>query len=172
MNKFFFTLALLAWLAASACAPLATETPPPPAADSETGLAELDGVTVTLMSFGAPMVGSENAQAQFVALGAQTGLTTITPGLPEEANALLQDALAQTPQDLYLVLYAGPQPSSGYAVQIEDLQLNGEELQITYRVAPPPPSTGAATVITHPYVLLRASGEKVASLRVTFIETK
>jgi hypothetical protein len=170
MNKLFLALALLACLTINACAAAMTETPS--AADSETNLAKLDGVTVTLMSFGAPMVGDTAAQALYTVLGGSTGNTTIEAALPDELKTGLQEALAQTPQDLYIVLYAGPQPSSGYAVQIEDVQLNGEELQISYRVAPPPPSTGAATVITHPYVLLRAHGEKVASLRVTFIETK
>lgn len=170
MNKLFSTLAMLACLALSACASPATETPS--AAADETSLAEFEGVRVTLVSFGAPMAGEHKAQALYTVLNGTTHNTTIEASLPDELKTVLQEALAASPQDVYVILYAGPQPSSGYALQIDDVKLNGNDLQITYRIAPPPPSTGAATVITHPYVLLRVSGPKAADLNVTFTEAK
>ncbi len=89
---------------------------------------------------------------------------------PDEAQTTLQQLPAQSGSDLYLAIYGGVQPSSGYEVKIVSIDKHDGGLQVTYQVAGPPPGQGAASVMTHPYVIVRLADTTTQPADVSFVE--
>lgn len=92
--------------------------------------------------------------------------------LPDEAREALTKAVSVQDDALYLVVYVGRQPSSGYGVRIVTVAYRVEggagRLAVTYLIDRPDPNKGGASVITHPYVIARVRGVTVDPAAVTF----
>jgi hypothetical protein len=92
--------------------------------------------------------------------------------LPDVAHDALLGALAGPDSALYVVIYAGAQPSSGYRVRIDAVtrQVEGEQekLVVTYHVEAP--TQGAAAVETHPYVVAQVMATDMQPGDVVFEE--
>ncbi len=117
----------------------------------------------------APFVGPETGPIALAIRGSDTEDAHMK-GLPEEAAAALHSALAESDSALYIVIYAGIRPSSGYAVRVDSIvrQVDGgkERLVVNYSLDEPDPDKGAATVLTHPYVIVRVSDVQVDTAEV------
>jgi hypothetical protein len=116
-----------------------------------------DSLPYTVIQAGAPTNGG--LQPLFVALRGDLTGQSAPPGLPSEARQALDAALTEKEAGLILVLYAGEMPSGGFSIQLEDIsarQENGQEvLDVSYSIQPPDPQSGAAAVLTYPYLIAR-----------------
>lgn len=83
--------------------------------------------------------------------------------LPEAARHALEIALAADQVSLYLILYAGEMPSGGFSVQIQSIAVKKEGIDdvllVRYYVQPPDPQSGAATVLSYPYLIVSLSSD-------------
>lgn len=89
---------------------------------------------------------------------------------PDEALAALAQLENQDDSGLYLAIYGGIQPSNRYAVMIVSVTEHAGKIQVLYRVDGPPPGEGAATVMTHPYVIARLDAPEFQPADVIFVE--
>lgn len=88
--------------------------------------------------------------------------------LPDAAREALQNALARSEPALFIVVYAGVQPSSGYQANIEAIKADGEKLVVEYSLQSPRPDQGGANVRTHPFVIARVDNTRAQPGDVVF----
>ncbi len=72
---------------------------------------------------------------------------------------------------MYVVVYAGKQPSGGFSVTIDSIaasQAGDDSLVVTYSLISPDPRLGGTTVLTYPYVVARVRDSNVAADDVQF----
>jgi hypothetical protein len=128
-----------------------------------------DTVPYEIVAAGDPMVGAGESPVTVAwRLGAK--LPETLAAFPDEAQVALEPLRTQAGSDLYLAIYGGQQPSSGYEVKIIAVTQQDNRLQVTYQVAGPPPGQGAATVLTYPYVIARVAETTTAPTDVVFVE--
>jgi hypothetical protein len=145
------------------------------AAAAPTGVAEAalaaETVPFEVLAQGEPLVG-QGRQPITLALRGDDPDRVVPDDLPDEAKEALQRALARPDSALYLVVYAGVQPSSGYRVHIDSIttrvEAGREELVVTYSLEEPGPDQGAATVLTYPFIIARVRGSDVGAEDVLF----
>ncbi len=78
-----------------------------------------------------------------------------------QANMKTKYAAAKSVKDTtFILIAAGPQPSSGYDIAVTSVVESAGQVRVVYKVVAPPPGTGAATVISYPYVLLKVPYSK------------
>ena len=130
------------------------------------------GVPFEIVAEGAPFVGDDTGRPIMLAIAGSDPDPAIPEGLPDEAQEALRTALAKSDSGLYLVVYTGVRPSSGYAVHIDSVTLRRiagrDQLVVHYREEAPSPGVGAATVLTHPYVIARVIDSPVGAADVVF----
>lgn len=130
------------------------------------------GLLFEVVAEGAPMVGEETSKPILAAINGNDPNRALPAGLPDTAQEALRAALSKSDSALYVVVYAGVQPSSGYAVRINAIttrQAAGrEQLVVDYTLEKPAPGTGGATVLTYPFAIVRVSGVKVNARDVVF----
>jgi hypothetical protein len=145
---------------------------PPATAQTERAAAQTsDAVPYEIVAEGDPMTGTGQNSAA-VAWRPGTAEPAGLTAFPDEAQAAWAQLQTQAGSDLYLAIYGGVQPSSGYEVKILAVLKQDNRLQVTYQVAGPPPGQGAATVMTHPYVIARIADTTTAPADVVFVEQK
>ncbi len=120
-----------------------------------------------VIAAGAPPVGQGSEPLTLAVRGDDT-TRAVPASLPDEARSAFEALLADADPSLYLVIYGGVQPSSGYAVVIESITRVEGRVTVTYRVTGPGPDEGAATVMTHPYVIIRLTEATFAPDAVVF----
>ena len=113
------------------------------------------------------MVGKDSGPVT-LALRGDAPLRAVPEALPDEARAALEEILSQADASLYLVIYGGVQPSSGYKVSIESITRNEGQLTVAYSVIGPGPNEGAATVMTYPYIIVRLADTTTDPDKVIF----
>lgn len=124
-----------------------------------------------IIAAGDPMVGTgKNSTAVAWRSGGET--PAALAAFPDEAQTALRQLQAQDGSDLYLAIYGGLQPSSGYEVKIVSLDKLDNRLQVSYQIAGPLPGQGAAAVMTHPYVVARIADATIQPADVIFVEQK
>jgi hypothetical protein len=128
-----------------------------------------DAVPYEIVAAGDPMVGVGESPVT-AAWRPGANLPETLAAFPDEAQAAVEPLRMQAGSDLYLAIYGGVQPSSGYEVKIIAVTQQDNRLQVTYQVAGPPPGQGAATVLTHPYVIARVADTTTAPSDVVFVE--
>jgi hypothetical protein len=128
-----------------------------------------DTVPYEIVAAGDPAVGSGQNTATAAWRPGETTPEALAV-FPDEAHAALASLRTPAGSDLYLAIYGGVQPSSGYEVKISAVTQQDNRLQVTYQVAGPPPGQGAATVLTHPYVIARVADTTTAPTAVVFVE--
>lgn len=150
------SVCLLMLLAGCATDALPTTQATPPKIDFE------------IVAQGDPMVGKDSGPVT-VALRGDAPLRTVPEALPDEARAALEKLLSQPEAaSLFLVIYGGVQPSSGYKVSIESITRNEGQLTVAYSVIGPGPNEGAATVMTYPYIIVRLADTTTDPDKVIF----
>jgi hypothetical protein len=132
------------------------------------------GAPFEIVAEGAPFVGDDTGRPIRVAIEGSDPDSEIPEGLPDEAQEALRTALAKSDSGLYIVVYTGVRPSSGYAVHIDSIALRQvagrDQLVVNFSEEAPSPSVGAAAVLTHPYVIARVTGSPVGTADVVFEE--
>jgi hypothetical protein len=130
------------------------------------------GVPFEIVAEGAPFVGDDTGRPIMLAIEGSDPDPEIPKGLPDEAQETLRTALAKSDSGLYIVVYTGVRPSSGYAVHIDSIALRRvagrDQLAVNFREEEPSPGVGAATVLTHPYVIARVIDSPVGAADVVF----
>jgi len=113
----------------------------------------------TVVASGASLEGPELAQPRFLVFRSGDSYQTLVADLPGEASEALRRALEDSRQGLYILVYPGPQPTSGYSVEVTGIShsvLNGrQQLSVRWRLQKPGPDQLTADVITHPWVIVR-----------------
>jgi len=124
-------------------------------------LPEPGSLAFDVIDFGAPVNGG--ADPITLAVRSDQNRDPAVELLPDEAQKSLEQALTMNRGALYLVLYAGEMPSGGFSVQIqsitEQLENGANVLLVRYYVQPPDPQSGAATVLTYPYLIVSLASE-------------
>ena len=149
------SVCLLMLLAGCATDALPTTQATPPKIDFE------------VVAQGDPMVGKDSGPVT-LALRGDAPLRAVPEALPDEARAALEEILSQADASLYLGIYGGMQPSSGYKVSIESITRNDGQLTVAYSVIGPGPNEGAATVMTYPYIIVRLADTTTDPDKVIF----
>lgn len=145
------------------------------AAAAPTGVGEatlaVGTVPFEVLAEGEPFVG-QGRQPITLALRGDDPDRAVPDDLPDEAREALQRALARPDAALYLVVYAGVKPSSGYRVHIDSIttrdEAGREKLVVNYSLEEPRPDQGGATVLTYPFVIARVPGIDVGTEDVLF----
>lgn len=145
-------------------------TAPSPVA-SPTAPAVIRTVPFEVITEGAPFVGKGHAPI-LLAIRGDDPKRVVPDDLPQMAKEALQKALAQPAPDLYIVVYAGVRSSSGYQMRINSITIRREAardwLVVNYSEVKPPVGQGGATVLTHPFVIMRVSNSNVRASDVVF----
>jgi hypothetical protein len=149
-------------------------TPAPDSLDASQQPASASGIRGDTVSYeifaeGDPMAGTGQKSAA-VAWRSGSDAPADLAGFPEEALAVLAQMRPQQKSDLYVAIYGGPQPSSRYAVKIISMTEADGKLRVLYQIEGPPPGEGAATVMTHPYVIARVAETALQPADVVFVE--
>ena len=71
-------------------------------------------------------------------------------------------------KDMVIAIFAGTQPSAGYAVEIDRMQVTGDALVVEYRVRGPKTGDMVAQMLTSPFHIARAP----AHAKVTYVSPK
>lgn len=150
--------------------PLSRQVNPTEPGPSETGNPSRNppapgSLPFKVIDSGAPTDGGAAPFA--LAMRSDQGQDATLRSLPEDARHELEMALAADQASLYLILYAGEMPSSGFSVQIRSIALEQEGgkkvLLVRYYVQPPDPQSGAATVLSYPYLIVSLSSDLASS---------
>lgn len=177
--RMMLIMTILAGAGLAGCAPAPTVVPTPlptattPPAPAPAPTVDPGGLIATrafdVVAMGAAFVAPDEAKPLMVALRAGSPVPAL---LPDEARDALTKAVAVQDDALYLVVYVGREPSSGYSVRIVSVAQRVEagvaRLAVMYLIERPDPNKGAAAVITHPYVIARVRGVTVDPANVTF----
>lgn len=160
----------VALILGSGCVPAAPGTPPTPVPPtSAPPTVAPTPVAFELVAKGEPFLAPDDAAPVLAAL--RPG-GAVPAALPDDARGQLTRLLAVQDDSLYLVVYLGRQPSSGYGVRILFVTRGSESgaprLVVTYVLDKPDPTKGAATVITHPYAIARVREAGVEPAAVAF----
>lgn len=136
-----------------------------------TALMRSTRVPFEIIATDAPFVGKGSTPILF-ALRGDDPTPTIPDELPEKAKEILRGILAIPTPDLFIVMYAGWAGSTGYDVLINSVTMRQdagvERLVIQYSVTQPSPNKAHATVMTHPFAILRVSNSNVHPSAVVF----
>ena len=139
--------------------------------EQPSGTAPVAGVRFEIVAKGDPMVSVGETPIMTAILNDGAG-QAIPAGLPAEAKTALEAALAKPDAALYVVVFLGKQPSSGYGVEITSITPSSEGgkagLAVHYSFEKPDPAKGGATVLTYPYVIASVQQAGVAPENVTF----
>lgn len=128
-------------------------------------------VDFEIVAQGDPPVGS-GSEPLTLAWRGDAPLRAVPETLPDEARTAMKEVLDQADASLYLLIYGGVQPSSGYTVTIENITRNDGQLTVVYSVSGPGPNEGAATVMTHPYIIVRLADATTDPDQVVFEQRK
>jgi hypothetical protein len=163
LSKTIIRLSLLCWVVIVGCA---TATPGIPA-PLPTQPAQSGNVPFEMVAEGAPFVGT--GQALFaIAMRGDDPNRNVPNDLPDDGKIALKNSLSTSDASLYLVIYGGRQPSSGYAIRINSVTMRGNQLVVNYTLDKPKPGQGAATVMTHPFAIARVRNVALPADAVVF----
>lgn len=128
-------------------------------------------VPFEVIAEGAPFVGKGRAPI-LLAIRGDDPKRTVPDDLPQMAKETLQKALAQPTPDLYIVVYTGIRSSSGYQIRVNSLTVRREAgrdwLVVNYSEVKPSVGQGGATVLTHPFIIVRVSNTNIRASDVVF----
>lgn len=160
-----------------AAAPTAPGAASPARRASPAGLADGTAapegeVPFEIVAQGDTLVGAKRAEPLTLALRGDAP-PRLPPGeLPEAAREALREGLTGSDSALYLVIYAGVQPSSGYRVRLDSITArrrgSRRQLLVAYHVEGPGPDQGAAAVRTYPFLVARVQAPGVQPEDVLF----
>ncbi len=146
------------------------------AAATTSTVAVAPGIPFEIVAQGSAFVGEGKASVTQALRGDTQLQRAMSANLPDEAQAALKAAFTHPDPVLYIVIYAGQQPSTGYTVRILSItpynEAGVDKLAVNYTLDKPSPSQGGATVMTHPYVIARVANTNVRSSDVMFVEQK
>jgi hypothetical protein len=167
------SLAIVMAVLAAACGPAAPTALPTAVPTALPMATPTPGeLSFEVVALGAPFVGRADAVPVIWAVRGDNPGRAAPPGLPDEAAAALSKSMATADPALYVLVYLGRQPSSGYGLRIVSMAQRAEagvqKLVVTYALDKPDPNKGAATVITHPFVIARVAGTKIGTANVVF----
>lgn len=128
-------------------------------------------VPFEVIAEGAPFVGKGRAPI-LLAIRGDDPKRAVPDDLPQTAKDALQKVLAQPTPDLYIVVYTGIRSSSGYQIRVNSLTVRREAerdwLVVNYSEVKPSVGQGGATVLTHPFVIVRVSNTNIRASDVVF----
>lgn len=117
-------------------------------------------VSYTVVAQGDPAEGPTIDQPRFLAFISGQSYETFVADLPGEAASALATALKEGEQGLYILVYAGAQPTAGYSVEVRRVTSasSGGKVSYTVQWSLKKPTGMAAQVITHPWILVYLPG--------------
>lgn len=160
--------------------PAPTKPPPPTLVDQPRttpppGMSAGREVVYDILAQGDPANGGGEKTVTWVIRGDDPNRQA-PAGLPEDGLQVLSKALEKEEAVLYAVIYAGPQPSSGYSIQVHSIMLMNQDgkqqIVVTYSLQGPGANQAASAVITHPYLIARLREPGVQPEQVIFQEIK
>ncbi|MHB9032522.1 MAG: protease complex subunit PrcB family protein [Anaerolineae bacterium] len=128
----------------------------------------------TVVAQGDPAEGPTIEQPRFLALLSGQSYETFVADLPGDAAQALAKALSAPEQGLYVLIYAGPQPTAGYSVVIHQITriASAGNPRFTVQWSLQTPAGMAADVITHPWVLAFVPGSYTSVPDVRFVQSE
>ena len=125
-----------------------------------------------VIASGAPAVGPQQGRVFTLALRSAVGGQAIAIVGPEEAAKVLDLVNQDKGLGLYFYIYGGEQPSAGYSVQVRGIVYTyGDgrgKYTVRWTLRAPAKDQAAATVLTHPYILVRITNRSVPVENVVF----
>jgi hypothetical protein len=148
-----------------------TPTATPSAIASPTISTVLRTMPFEVIAEGAPFVGKGRAPI-LLAIRGDDPKRVVPDELPQTAKEALQKVLAQPTPDLYIVVYTGIRSSSGYQIRVNSITVRRETerdwLVVNYSEVKPSVGQGGATVLTHPFVIVRVRNTHIRASDVMF----
>ncbi len=91
---------------------------------------------------------------------------------PQEIKMLLGDENLRNKIDSddtqnanFIILNMGEKPTSGYSIAVESVQENADKIIVTVKETVPPDDAMNATVITHPYTIVKINSKKPIEIK-------
>lgn len=107
---------------------------------------------------------------QLLAVSGERAAESTLDGLPPDVMAALQSAVVDDPTGLYIVIYSGMKPGSGYSVTVDSMSLEGvgQDQTLVVSYSETGPELGGTTALTYPYVIAHVVRPAIPPDRVTF----